>query len=83
MADLVVCHSGSVYAEYPLRFQFKGRLLPVNEILRRWRSPACKCFRVRTATAVFDLYYDEEQDNWQVEQLFSGVPISVPHEESE
>ena len=81
MADLVVCHSGSAYAEYPLAFQFNGHVLPVDEVLARWRSPASTCFRVRTATAIFDLYYDEALDHWRVEQLFSELPIPKHFEE--
>ena len=81
MADLVVCHSGSEYAEYPLRFQFQDEVLPVDEVLARWRFPASKCFRVRAGCAVFDLVYDEEQDQWRVEQLFTELPSSEHNEE--
>ena len=81
MTDVVICHSGSQYAEYPLAFQFQGDTLPVDEILRRWRTPAGKSFRVRAAEAVFDLMYDEAYDQWRVEQLFAGVPTSNHHEE--
>jgi len=81
MADLVTCHSGSQYAEYPLTFQFQGGTLPVDEILARWRTPASMGFCVRAAGAVFDLYYDEAQDQWRVEPLFAGPPASNHNEE--
>jgi hypothetical protein len=81
MAELVTCHSGSEYAEYPLAFQFQGRDLPVDEILARWRTPAGKCFRVRAAGALYDLIYDEGHDQWRVEPLFSTSPSSDHHQE--
>ena len=81
MADLVACHSGSEYAEYPLRFQFQGETLPVDEILGRGRTPAGKYFRVRAAEVIFDLVYDEERDQWRVDQVFAGLPVSEDNEE--
>jgi hypothetical protein len=69
MADRVACHSGSAYAEYPLRFEFQGETLPVDEVLACWRTPAGKRFRVRASRALFDLVYDEAQDQWRVERL--------------
>ena len=81
MADLVACHSGGQYAEYPLAFQFQGDTLPVDEILARWRTPAGKCFRVRAVGAVFDLNYDEAHDLWRVEQIFVAIPASGHYEE--
>lgn len=76
MAGLVSCHSGSQYAEYPLSFHFQGHVLPVDEILARARTPAGRNFRVRAASAVFDLAYDELQDQWRVVQLTAALPIS-------
>jgi len=76
MTDAVVCHSGSQYAEYPLAFQFEGHTLPVDEILRRWRTPDGKCFRVRAAGDIFDLYYDATHDGWRVEQLSTKISAS-------
>jgi hypothetical protein len=76
MADLVYCHSGSQYAEYPLSFHFQGQPLPVDEILARARTPAGSIFRVRAARAIFDLTYDELQDQWSVVQLTAALPIS-------
>jgi hypothetical protein len=81
MADLVACYSGSQYAEYPLAFQFQGEVLSVDEILARGRTPAGKCFRVRTAQAIFDLTYDEVHDQWRVEPLFVGHPALQHNEE--
>jgi hypothetical protein len=81
MADLVACHSGSTYAEYPLAFQFQGETLPVDEVLARWRSPAGRCFRVRSARTLFDLVYVEDQDQWRVEQFSAELPYSPNQEE--
>jgi tryptophan 2,3-dioxygenase len=81
MADPVACHSGSAYAEYPLRFEFQGEALAVDEVLARWRTPTGKRFRVRAAQALFDLVYDEAQDHWRVEQLSDELPISQHDEE--
>ena len=77
MPDPVACHSGSAYAEYPLRFEFQGETLPVEEVLARWRTPTGKRFRVRAAHALFDLAYDEAQDQWRVEPL----PLAFQHQE--
>jgi hypothetical protein len=82
MPDLVAVHSGSAYAEYPLRFEFQGETLAVDEVLARWRTPAGKHFRVLAARALFDLVYDEAQDQWRVEQLSGELPISQYDEES-
>jgi hypothetical protein len=81
MKDPVACHSGSAYAEYPLRFEHQGETLTVDEILARGRTPTGKCFRVRSALALFDLVFDEAQDQWRVEQLSGEPPISQQHEE--
>lgn len=81
MAELVRCHSGSEYAEYPLAFQFQGDVLPVDEILRRDRPPTGKCSRVRAAEALYDLIYDEGHDQWRVEPVYSAIPASYHHQE--
>jgi hypothetical protein len=80
MPDPVTCHSGSAYAEYPLRFDFQGETLPVDEVLARWRTPTGKHFRVRAARALFDLVYDEVQDQWRVERLSGELSSSQLHE---
>jgi hypothetical protein len=80
MPDPVAVHSGSAYAEYPLRFEFQGETLAVDEVLARWRTPTGKRFRVRAARALFDLVYDEVQDQWRVEQL-SDEPSNSQHDE--
>lgn len=73
-----MCHSGSQYAEYPLAFRFQDETLPVDEILKRWRTPAGRCFRVRSATRIFDLIYDEAHDEWRVEQLSASHHAEEP-----
>lgn len=59
-----------MYAEYPTAFTFEGQRLEVEHILRRWREPKGKGFRVTTSDhQVFQLIYDEAEDNWQVIRL--------------
>ena len=70
MPDLVACHSEYEYADRPTSLYWEGDRLEVSEVLRRWRAPGRKCFRVLTADGQeFDLFYDEQSDIWHIEQL--------------
>ena len=67
MAELVECYSGTEYAGRPRALHWQGERLEIAAILRRWRTPTARCFRVRTAQdRVFDLCYEEHLDQWQV-----------------
>lgn len=69
MNDLVECRSESEYAERPVALTWEGSRLEIDEILTRWRSPNGKHFRVRTNDLrVFDLWYNEAEDTWEVVQ---------------
>ncbi|MGE5220841.1 MAG: hypothetical protein ACM3PY_00290 [Omnitrophica WOR_2 bacterium] len=70
MSEIVECHAGAMYAEYPTAFIFEGQRLEVKNILRRWRDPGGKGFRVLTSDhRVFELFYNEAEDNWRVARL--------------
>ena len=67
MSDLVECHAGYAYAEYPTAIHWQGQRLRVLEIVRRWREPGKKCFQVCTEDdQFFDVSYDEGEDTWFV-----------------
>jgi len=66
--DRVICHSGVEYAEHPRALYWQGQRQEVKEILKRWRTPQGKGFRVLTeAGEVFDLLYEEPGDTWLIE----------------
>jgi hypothetical protein len=69
MTDLVECHSDYTYAERPTALTWEGRRLEITAIVRQWRNPAGKGFRVRTTDAQeFDLFYNEVTHEWQIHQ---------------
>lgn len=69
MTSLVFCRSDSAYAERPLAFVYGERRMEILEILGRWRTPRGRRFLVMTEDhALFNLFYDEKENNWQVNQ---------------
>ncbi len=65
----VECRSDTEYAERPIALHWQGQRLEIAAILSRWRTPAGKGFRVRTADEqIFDLNYDETTTDWQIQQ---------------
>jgi hypothetical protein len=69
MADLVECHSDYTYAERPTALAWAGRRLEITEILRQWREPTGKGYRVRTTDdQEFELFYNEATLEWQIHQ---------------
>jgi len=70
MLELVECRSDLNYADLPLAFYWHGRREKVDELLASWRSPQGKGFRVKAAgNQVFELFYDEEKDEWNIHAL--------------
>ncbi|MGW8250160.1 MAG: hypothetical protein ACWGO1_05925 [Anaerolineales bacterium] len=70
MNEVVECRSDSTYAERPVAFTWAGSRLDVSEIVRRWRSPGVRGFRVRASTGgSFELLYDEHNDTWSIQNL--------------
>jgi hypothetical protein len=68
--DLVECHSDAEYADRPLALTWQGRRLEITEILRRWRSPDEKGFRIKTTEGqVFELIYREISDDWRIQPI--------------
>ena len=67
--DLVICRSGTDYAERPLAFDWQGEWLDVARVLQQWRTPGGLHFRILTEDQQnFELYYDLLEDTWQVDQ---------------
>jgi hypothetical protein len=65
----VECRSDSEYAERPVALYWQEQRLVIAEILSRWRTPAGKGFRVRTADEqIFELIYNEIAADWQIQQ---------------
>ncbi len=68
MHSLVICHSGDQYAQRPVAFDWQGQRCQVAQVIARWREPDGIRFRVLTTEdQIFDLYYAEQSDEWQVE----------------
>jgi hypothetical protein len=65
----VECRSDSEYAERPIALYWQEQRLEIVEIFSRWRTPAGKGFRVRTADdQIFELIYNEISADWQIQQ---------------
>lgn len=61
----VDCYAGAGYPERPRAFVWQGERYEVEEVGRRWRTPAEYGFRVRTtAGEYFTLLYHELEDTW-------------------
>jgi len=70
MSEIVECLSDYEYAERPVALTWNGQRLEISEITARWRSPAGRCFRVRTTDGqIFELTYAESSDEWQIHQV--------------
>jgi len=65
----VECRSDSEYAERPIALHWQEQRLEITEILSRWRTPAGKGFRVRTADdQIFVLIYNDIAADWHIQQ---------------
>jgi hypothetical protein len=67
MENLVECHSGFDYAEYPVAFHWEGQRIKIETIIAEWRTPEQKIFRIQTEDGgIFKLVYDQTLDAWDV-----------------
>ncbi|HEX9617883.1 MAG TPA: hypothetical protein VGA03_10745 [Anaerolineales bacterium] len=83
MAELVECHSGSEYAERPTALYWQGQRLEIEAVQRRWRTPAARCFRVRTVQdQIFELCYEEHSDRWQITPVGLGDQTEGPSQQA-
>ena len=63
----VHCYSGHTYAERPDSFLWQGKRLTVSEILKSWREPGTRHFKVRTEDGrTFHLVYNEIKAEWSI-----------------
>ena len=68
--EIVECRSDSEYADRPLSLTWDGCRYEIAEIVARWRGPAERGFRVKTADGrAFDLTYRELPDEWIVQPI--------------
>ena len=66
----VECHSGFTYAQRPLRFQWLGEWQEVENIFDQWKTPTGAGFKGSTTVhMVFELYYHEDLDQWEVQDI--------------
>lgn len=67
MSDLVECYAGASYPQRPLAVRVGEERLEVLEILREYRLPGGKGFRVRVqGERIYELQYQEYRDEWLV-----------------
>lgn len=65
----VVCYAGTGYPERPRAFIWQDERYEVEEVGRRWRTPAEYGFSVRTTEGEhFTLLYHEREDVWTLKQ---------------
>lgn len=65
--ELVECHSGSAYAEYPSALHWDGVRLEVAFVITRYRTLQGKGFRVLVQDGrEFELLYNESTYEWQI-----------------
>lgn len=70
MSVIVSCYSGAFYAERPKTITVDGRLIEIETILSRWRTPEGLFFRVSiTQEQAINLFYSEAKDEWEVASL--------------
>lgn len=63
----VEAYAGTRYPERPRVFDWEGKRLQVDRILRQWRTPETIGFRVQTRDGRrFTLVYTERTDSWAV-----------------
>jgi hypothetical protein len=69
----VESYSGLKAEEYPLRFNLQGRIVRINNIVDRWLTPGCRCFKVLADNGnIYVLEYNERDDVWSL--LTTGRP---------
>lgn len=62
---VVDCYAGAGYPERPRAFVWKGERHEVEDVERRWRTPAEYGFYVRTTEGTHvTLLYREREDRW-------------------
>jgi len=69
MTETVECHSSSGYADRPTALYWQGVRIPIVKVIKQWRFPAGKCFRVQTIGGMeFELNYCESEHDWHIHQ---------------
>ena len=70
MTDTVECHSSSSYADRPMALHWRGARIPIVKVIKQWRVPEGKCFRVQTIAGMeFELCYLENELEWHIQQV--------------
>ncbi|MCK4725006.1 MAG: hypothetical protein KAT29_04360 [Anaerolineales bacterium] len=70
MTDTVECLSSSGYADRPTALYWRGARLTIVKVIKQWRVPEGKCFRVQTIGSMeFELCYLENESEWHIHQV--------------
>ena len=70
IGDLVICHSGTEYAERPKALVWQDQTIQVIAIEKSWRTPEGKFFQVNTGIgSIFQLFFDEQMDEWIIKKI--------------
>jgi hypothetical protein len=65
--EAVECHAGYTYPQYPVAFRWQGERLTVQSVIKDWRSPPGRTFRVEASDGrIFTLTYLEKEDDWEI-----------------
>jgi len=81
MKNEVACYAGSTYPERPLSFRWEGTAYRVQETIDQRRQPDGVGFLVACSPdgAVFDLFYRQVEDDWQIQPIGSVQIGEKPH----
>lgn len=63
----VECNSGFSACDYPTAIWWQGRRLKVKIILKEWREPSEKCYRLLVNDNLYlEARLNEKENTWQV-----------------
>lgn len=90
MIPKVECYAGSTYPEKPRVLEWEGQRYFVDVILERRREPHGVGFLVRciperykasgtSSAVIFDLFYDLEEEQWQIQLNTPRASQMVSH----
>jgi hypothetical protein len=68
MTPVVECYAGSTYPERPRAFHWEDQRYEVQSVINQRREPAGVGFLVRCSPddALFDLFYQTDENTWQI-----------------
>jgi len=85
MNPKVECYAGSTYPEKPRALEWEGQRYLVEAILERRREPhgvgflvRCTPERCTSSGVIFDLFYQIEEGQWQIQLKGSSIDNETP-----